>query len=100
MGSLLWVRLIGPGLDNQGYELASHSLRILAWCAPGFVLHGLFAVVAVFEALEAWAHAVGILPRAAAKDVSPPLEVWNVVSFIFRFSISAHRSRTAGISTD
>lgn len=44
LGSLLWVRLIGPGLDNQGYELASHSLRILAWCAPGFVLHGLFCV--------------------------------------------------------
>lgn len=44
LGSLLWVRLIGPGLDHQGYELASHSLRILAWCAPGFVLHGLFCV--------------------------------------------------------
>lgn len=44
LGSLLWVRLIGPGLDSQGYALASDSLRILAWCAPGFVLHGLFCV--------------------------------------------------------
>lgn len=44
LGAMLWVRLIGPGLDSQGYALASSSLAILAWCAPGFVLHGLFCI--------------------------------------------------------
>nr|WP_218170426.1 lipid II flippase MurJ [Pseudomonas gingeri] len=40
----LWVRLIGPGLDDQGYALAGSSLHWLAWCAPGFILHALFCV--------------------------------------------------------
>ncbi|WP_273824105.1 MULTISPECIES: lipid II flippase MurJ [Pseudomonas] len=44
IGAPLWVRLIGPGLDSQGYQLASGSLHWLAWCAPGFILHGLFCV--------------------------------------------------------
>ncbi|MGY2282335.1 lipid II flippase MurJ [Pseudomonas gingeri] len=44
IGAPLWVRLIGPGLDGQGYALAGDSLHWLAWCAPGFILHGLFCV--------------------------------------------------------
>ncbi|WP_024695583.1 lipid II flippase MurJ [Pseudomonas syringae] len=40
----LLVRLIGPGLDADGYAQAGSGLRWLAWCAPGFVLHGLFCV--------------------------------------------------------
>lgn len=40
----LLVRLIGPGLDADGYAQAASGLRWLAWCAPGFVLHGLFCV--------------------------------------------------------
>ncbi len=43
-GSPLWIRLIGPGLDSQGYALAGSSLRWLAWCAPGFILHALFCI--------------------------------------------------------
>lgn len=44
VGSPLWVRLIGPGLDSDGYALAGASLHWLAWCAPGFILHALFCV--------------------------------------------------------
>ncbi|WP_439867886.1 lipid II flippase MurJ [Pseudomonas syringae] len=38
------VRLIGPGLDADGYAQAASGLRWLAWCAPGFMLHALFCV--------------------------------------------------------
>ncbi|MCK9813873.1 murein biosynthesis integral membrane protein MurJ [Pseudomonas sp. MAFF 302046] len=44
VGAPLWVRLIGPGLGSDGYALASSGLQWLAWCAPGFLLHGLFCV--------------------------------------------------------
>jgi len=44
LGAPLWVRLIGPGLDSQGYQLASGSLYWLAWCAPGFILHALLCI--------------------------------------------------------
>ncbi|AQT11156.1 murein biosynthesis integral membrane protein MurJ [Pseudomonas protegens] len=44
LGAPLWVRLIGPGLGSDGYALASGGLHWLAWCAPGFILHGLFCV--------------------------------------------------------
>jgi murein biosynthesis integral membrane protein MurJ len=44
VGAPLWVRLIGPGLGSDGYALASSGLHWLAWCAPGFLLHGLFCV--------------------------------------------------------
>ncbi|MGC5701061.1 murein biosynthesis integral membrane protein MurJ [Pseudomonas sp. NFXW11] len=44
LGAPLWVRLIGPGLGNDGYALASGGLHWLAWCAPGFILHSLFCV--------------------------------------------------------
>ncbi|NBF03706.1 murein biosynthesis integral membrane protein MurJ [Pseudomonas sp. Fl5BN2] len=44
LGAPLWVRLIGPGLGNDGYTLASGGLHWLAWCAPGFILHSLFCV--------------------------------------------------------
>ncbi|WP_040063551.1 lipid II flippase MurJ [Pseudomonas batumici] len=44
VGSPLWVRLIGPGLDSQGHAWAGASLHWLAWCAPGFILHALFCI--------------------------------------------------------
>jgi murein biosynthesis integral membrane protein MurJ len=44
VGSPFWVRLIGPGLDESGYALASASLQWLAWSAPGFLLHALLCV--------------------------------------------------------
>lgn len=44
LGAPLWVRAVGPGLDNNGYLLAGGSLNWLAWCAPGFLLHGLLCV--------------------------------------------------------
>ncbi|MCQ9426125.1 murein biosynthesis integral membrane protein MurJ [Pseudomonas sp. LJDD11] len=44
LGAGLWVRLIGPGLDTGAYDQAAGSLHWLAWCAPGFVLHGLLCV--------------------------------------------------------
>ncbi|WP_440090213.1 lipid II flippase MurJ [Pseudomonas fragariae (ex Marin et al. 2024)] len=44
VGAGLLVRLIGPGLDADGYAQASSGLRWLAWCAPGFMLHGLLCV--------------------------------------------------------
>lgn len=40
----LWVMLIGPGLNEQARALAADSLRILAWCVPGFLLHALLSV--------------------------------------------------------
>lgn len=40
----LWVRLIGPGLNDQAHALASASLQTLAWCVPGFLLHALLSV--------------------------------------------------------
>jgi murein biosynthesis integral membrane protein MurJ len=43
-GAPLWVRGIGPGLDAEGFAIASSSLQWLAWCAPGFLLHGLLCV--------------------------------------------------------
>lgn len=43
-GAALWVRLIGPGLDDAGYLQAAGSLHWLAWSAPGFVLHALLCV--------------------------------------------------------
>ncbi|RMT84050.1 lipid II flippase MurJ [Pseudomonas viridiflava] len=44
LGAGLLVRLIGPGLDAQGYAQAASGLRWLAWCAPGFMLHGLLCI--------------------------------------------------------
>ncbi len=38
------VRLIGPGLDADGYAQSASGLRWLAWSAPGFLLHALFCV--------------------------------------------------------
>ncbi len=40
----LLVRLLGPGLADEARVAASQSLRILAWCAPGFILQALLAV--------------------------------------------------------
>ncbi|GFM59190.1 Membrane protein PslK [Pseudomonas cichorii] len=44
LGAGLWVRLIGPGLDSEGYALAGNGLHWLAWCAPGFLLHALLCI--------------------------------------------------------
>ena len=44
LGSGIWTRLVGPGLDDDGLRQAAGGLRWLAWCAPGFVLHGLLCV--------------------------------------------------------
>lgn len=44
LGAWLWVRLIGPGLDEAGYTQAAGSLHWLAWSAPGFLLHALLCV--------------------------------------------------------
>lgn len=44
LGSGLWVRLIGPGLDMDGLSQAVGGLQWLAWCAPGFLLHGLLCI--------------------------------------------------------
>ncbi|GFM81660.1 membrane protein [Pseudomonas cichorii] len=44
LGAGLWVRLIGPGLDSEGYAQAGSGLHWLAWCAPGFLLHGLLCI--------------------------------------------------------
>jgi murein biosynthesis integral membrane protein MurJ len=44
IGAPLWVRGVGPGLDESGYLLAGSSLQWLAWCAPGFLLHALLCV--------------------------------------------------------
>ena len=43
-GSALWVRVIGPGLDEAGYAQAASSLQWLAWSAPGLLLHALLCV--------------------------------------------------------
>jgi murein biosynthesis integral membrane protein MurJ len=40
----LWVGLIGPGLSTAASVEASDSLQLLALCAPGLLLHGLFSV--------------------------------------------------------
>jgi murein biosynthesis integral membrane protein MurJ len=40
----LWVGLIGPGLEPVASAEASSSLQLLAFCAPGLLLHGLFSV--------------------------------------------------------
>jgi peptidoglycan biosynthesis protein MviN/MurJ (putative lipid II flippase) len=44
LGSGFWVRLVGPGLDMDGLTLAAGGLQWLAWCAPGFLLHGLLCI--------------------------------------------------------
>lgn len=44
LGSGLWTQLVGPGLDDEGLQQAAGGLQWLAWCAPGFVLHGLLCV--------------------------------------------------------
>jgi murein biosynthesis integral membrane protein MurJ len=40
----LWVRVVGPGLNDQALALAGDSLLVLAWCVPGFLLHALLSV--------------------------------------------------------
>lgn len=44
LGAGIWARLVGPGLDSIGLVRATQGLQWLAWCAPGFLLHGLFCV--------------------------------------------------------
>ncbi len=40
----LLTRLVGPGLSADMRALATHSLTLLAWCAPGFMLQALFTI--------------------------------------------------------
>lgn len=40
----LWGRLIGPGLDDSAQQQAADSLRLLALCAPGFILHAWLSI--------------------------------------------------------
>jgi peptidoglycan biosynthesis protein MviN/MurJ (putative lipid II flippase) len=40
----LWVRLIGPGLDNDAHAEAAANLRWLAACVPGLLVHALFSI--------------------------------------------------------
>lgn len=40
----LWSRLIGPGLDTPSQLMATDSLRLLALCAPGFILHAWLSI--------------------------------------------------------
>jgi len=44
LGADVLVRLIGPGLDSDGFAQAANGLRWLAWSAPGFLLHALFCI--------------------------------------------------------
>jgi peptidoglycan biosynthesis protein MviN/MurJ (putative lipid II flippase) len=44
VGAPLWVRLIGPGLDDVARDQAVGNLYLLAACAPGFVLHALLSI--------------------------------------------------------
>lgn len=44
LGSGVWTRLVGPGLDDDALRQAATGLQWLAWCAPGFVLHALLCV--------------------------------------------------------
>jgi murein biosynthesis integral membrane protein MurJ len=40
-----WIILAtGPGLSAAAGQTATHSLRLLAWCIPGFLMYALFAV--------------------------------------------------------
>lgn len=43
-GAPLWSRLIGPGLATEAHHQASTSLQLLAFCAPGFLLHAWLSV--------------------------------------------------------
>jgi polysaccharide biosynthesis protein PslK len=40
----LWTKLIGPGLDTAAQSEASASLRLLALCAPGLLLHAWLSI--------------------------------------------------------
>ena len=40
----LWTQLIGPGLDDNAQQQAADSLRLLALCAPGFILHAWLSI--------------------------------------------------------
>lgn len=44
LGAPLWVRLIGPGLEATAHTEAVASLRLLALCAPGLLLHAWLSI--------------------------------------------------------
>lgn len=44
VASPLWTRLIGPGLDDAAQQQAAASLRLLALCAPGLLLHAWLSI--------------------------------------------------------
>lgn len=47
LGAAVWTGMVGAGLSEAGGELATGALKILAWCLPGLLLHGLFGVAAL-----------------------------------------------------
>ena len=47
LGAGAWTGVVGAGLSETGGELAAEALKILAWCLPGLLLHGLFGVAAL-----------------------------------------------------
>jgi polysaccharide biosynthesis protein PslK len=44
VGAPVWVRLIGPGLEEAARSQAIDNLYLLAACVPGFVLHALLSI--------------------------------------------------------
>ena len=44
LGAPLWVQLIGPGLASSVQAQAQASLQLLAFCAPGLLLHALLSI--------------------------------------------------------
>lgn len=44
LGAGAWTGVVGAGLSEKSGELAAEALKILAWCLPGLLLHGLFSV--------------------------------------------------------
>lgn len=44
VGAPLWVAVVGPGLSGEAAATARESLMLLAWSAPGILLHALLCV--------------------------------------------------------
>jgi polysaccharide biosynthesis protein PslK len=44
VGAPLWVALVGPGLPAEATGIARESLMLLAWSAPGILIHALLCV--------------------------------------------------------
>lgn len=44
IGAPLWVAVVGPGLSADAALISRESLILLAWSAPGFLMHALLCV--------------------------------------------------------